>query len=99
MAGLPGRGRRRLARYRVFRGGPLTAWTASLKRALEAGDDTAVRAVIMTDQTVAASHAGDLPEAIGSAELILELAERTADKPNIMDVRSEALSDNERAPP
>ena len=96
----PAGGRRRLARYRVFRGGPLTAWTASLERALdEAGDDTAVRAVIMMDQTVAASHAGNLPEAIGSAELILELAERTADKPNIKDVRSEALSDNERAPP
>ena len=78
----------------------LTAWTASLERALdEAGDDTAVRAVIMMDQTVAASHAGDLPEAIGSAELILELAERTADKPNIKDVRSEALSDNERSSP
>ena len=73
--------RRRLARYRVFRGEPLTAWTASLERALdEAGDDTAVRAVIMMDQTVAASHAGNLPEAIGSAGLILELAERAADK-------------------
>ena len=40
-----------------------------------------MRAVIMMDQTVAASHAGNLPEAIRSAELILELAERTADKP------------------
>ena len=58
-----------------------------------------MRAVIMMDQTVAASHAGNLPEAIGSAELILELAERTADKPNIKDVRSEALSDNERSSP
>ena len=73
--------RRRLARYRVFRGEPLTAWTAALARALEeAGDDTAVRTVIMMDQTVAASHAGNLPEAIGSARLILESAERAADK-------------------
>ena len=82
---LPGPARaeleRRLARYRVFRGGPLTAWIAALARALDdAGDDTAVRAVIMMDQTVAASHAGNLPEAIGSARLILESAERTADK-------------------
>ena len=53
----------------------------------------------MMDQTVAASHAGNLPEAIGSAELILELAERTADKPNIKDVRSEALSGNKRSSP
>jgi DNA-binding CsgD family transcriptional regulator len=74
--------RRRLARYRVFCGEPLASWTASLKRALdEAGDNTAVRAVIMMDQTVAASHAGDLTEAIRTAELILELAERAEDKP------------------
>jgi DNA-binding CsgD family transcriptional regulator len=74
--------RRRLARYRVFRGGTLTAWTASLAGALdEAGDDTAVRTVIMMDQTVAASHADNLPEAIRSARLILELAERAADRP------------------
>jgi len=73
--------RRRLARYCLFRGEPLSAWTASLRRALhEAGDDSAVRAVIMMDQTAAASHAGDLPHAIRSAELTLELAERTADK-------------------
>ena len=73
--------RQRLARYRVFSGGSLAAWTASLGRALdEAGDDTSVRAVIMMDQTVAATHAGDLPEAIRSAELILDLAERTGDK-------------------
>jgi DNA-binding CsgD family transcriptional regulator len=73
---------RRLARYRVFRGEPLAAWTAALERALdEAGDDTAMRAVIMMDQTVAASYAGNLPEAIRSAKLNLELAERTADKP------------------
>lgn len=73
--------RRRLARYRVFRGGPLTDWTAALARALEeAGDDTAVRTAIMMDQTMAASHAGNLPEAIGSARLILESAERAADK-------------------
>jgi DNA-binding CsgD family transcriptional regulator len=73
--------RRRLARYRVFRGGTLTAWTASLARALdEAGDDMALRTVVMMDQTVAASHAGNLPQAIGSARLILEMAERAADK-------------------
>jgi DNA-binding CsgD family transcriptional regulator len=72
---------RRLARYCVFRGGTLSAWTASLARALdEAGDDTAVRTVIMMDQTVAASHTGNLSEAIESAGLILELAERAADK-------------------
>ena len=74
--------RRRLARYRVFCGEPLASWTASLTRALdEAGDNTAVRAVIMMDQTVAASHAGDLTEAIRTAELILELAEQAEDKP------------------
>jgi DNA-binding NarL/FixJ family response regulator len=73
--------RRLLARYRVFRGGPLAAWTASLERALdEAGDDTTVRAVIMMDQTVAASHAGNLAEAIRSGKLILELAERAGDQ-------------------
>ena len=73
--------RRRLARYCVFRGEPLVTWTASLRRALaEAGDDSTVRAVIMMDQTAAASHAGDLAHAIRSAELTLELAERTADK-------------------
>jgi DNA-binding CsgD family transcriptional regulator len=74
--------RRRLARYRVFRGEPLAAWVTSLGHALdEAGDDAAVRTVIMMDQTVAASHAGNLPDAIRSAELNLELAERMADEP------------------
>jgi DNA-binding CsgD family transcriptional regulator len=72
---------RRLERYRMFRGEPLGSWTAALGRALdEAGDDAAVRAIIMMDQTVAASLAGNFPEAIRSAELILDLAERTGDK-------------------
>jgi DNA-binding CsgD family transcriptional regulator len=66
---------RRMARYRAFRGEPISAWAAALGRALgEAGDDTALRAVIMMDQAVAATHAGNLPEAIRTAELIFELA-------------------------
>ena len=49
---------RRAARYRAFRGEPMAAWAAALGRALdEAGDDTALRAVIMMDQAVAASLA------------------------------------------
>lgn len=72
---------RRLARYRVFCGEPLASWTASLARALdEAGGNTDVRAVIMLDQAVAASHAGNFPEAIRSAKLTLVLAERTGNK-------------------
>ena len=71
---------RRLARYRAFRGGPMAAWTASLGRALdEAGDDAGLRAVIMMDQAVAASNAGNLPEATRTAELALELAGRAGD--------------------
>ena len=59
---------RRLARYRAFCGGPMAAWTASLGHALdEAGDDAGLRAVIMMDQTVAASNAGNFPEAIRTA--------------------------------
>ena len=74
--------RRRLARYRVFCGEPLGGWITALDRALdEAGDDPDLRAVILMDQTVAASHAGDLPGAIRSAEMILELATRAGDKP------------------
>ena len=72
---------RRAARYRAFRGEPMAAWTAALGRALdEAGDDTALRAVIMMDQVVAASLAGELREAIRTAELILELAGRATDQ-------------------
>ena len=71
---------RRLARYRAFSGDPLRVWAAALRRALEeAGDDAAVRAAIMMDQAVAASNAGDLPEAIRLAELILDLASRAGD--------------------
>jgi len=71
---------RRAARYRAFRGDPMAAWTAALGRALDdAGDDTALRAVIMMDQVVAASLAGDLREAIRTAELTLKLAGRVAD--------------------
>ena len=72
---------RRAARYRAFRGEPMAAWTAALGRALdEAGDDTGLRAVIMMDQVVAASLAGDPREAIRTAELILKLAGRAADQ-------------------
>lgn len=72
---------RRAARYRAFRGEPIAAWTAALGRALdEAGDDTALRAVIMMDQVVAASLAGDLRAAIRTAELISELTGRIADR-------------------
>ena len=72
---------RRLARYRAFRGGPTAAWTASLGRALdEAGDDTGLRAVILMDQVVCTSYAGNLAEAISTAELVLELTGRTGDK-------------------
>ena len=72
---------RRAARYRAFSGEPMAAWAAALGRALdEAGDDTALRAVIMMDQAAAASHAGNLREAIRTAELILELAGRAGDK-------------------
>jgi DNA-binding CsgD family transcriptional regulator/tetratricopeptide (TPR) repeat protein len=71
---------RRAARYRAFRGEPMVAWGAALGRALdEAGDDTAVRAVIMLDQAVAASLAGDLRGAIRTAEAILELAGQAGD--------------------
>lgn len=73
--------RRRLARYRLFRGEPLAGWITALERALdEAGDDPALRAVIMMDRAVAASYAGHLPEAIRSAELTLDLARQTADQ-------------------
>jgi DNA-binding NarL/FixJ family response regulator len=69
-----------LARYHMLRGRPLAYWTATLDRALaEGGDDAAVRATIMIDQTVAANLAGNFREAIRSAGLILELAERTGD--------------------
>jgi len=72
---------RRAARYRAFRGEPMAAWTAALGRALdEAGNDAALRAATMMDQVVAASLAGDLREAIRTAELILELADRVADQ-------------------
>ena len=71
---------RRAARYRAFRGEPVAVWGAALGRALdEAGDDTAVRAVIMLDQAVAASLAGDLRGAIRTAEVILELAGQAGD--------------------
>ena len=71
---------RRLARYRAVRGGPLSVWTATLGRALgEAGGDEALRAVIMVDQAVAASNAGQLPEAIRLGELALQLADRVGD--------------------
>ncbi len=72
---------RRLARYRMFRGGSTAAWTASLGSALdEARDDASLRAVILMDQAVCASHAGNLIEAISIAGLILELTGRTGDK-------------------
>jgi DNA-binding CsgD family transcriptional regulator len=72
---------RRLARYRRFCGAPVVSWSAALERALdEAEGDTVARAIIMMDQTVAASIAGDFPAAIRSAGLILELAERAGDK-------------------
>ena len=72
---------RRLARYRMLRGGSTAAWTASLGHALdEAGDDAILRALILMDQAVCASHAGNFAEAISTAELILELTGRTGDK-------------------
>jgi len=72
---------RRLARYRAFCGGPAAAWTALLGRALdEAGDDAGLRAVILMDQVVWASYAGNPAGAISTAELILELTSRTGDK-------------------
>jgi len=72
---------RRAARYRAFRGEPMAAWAAALRRALdEAGDDTAQRAVIMMDQAVAATLAGNLREAIRTAGLILELADPAGDQ-------------------
>ena len=72
---------RRAARYRAFRGEPVAAWVVALGRALdEAGDDTVLRAVIMMDQAVAASHAGNLREAIRIAELTLALAARAGDR-------------------
>ena len=72
---------RRLARYRVFDGGPTAAWMASLGQALdEAGDDAGLRAVILMDRVVCASYTGNLAGAISTAELILELTSRTGDK-------------------
>jgi DNA-binding CsgD family transcriptional regulator len=78
----PGRAElwRRLARYRAVRGDPLSVWTAMLARALgEAGDDEELRALIMIDQAVAASNAGQLPEAIRLGEQALQLAGRVGD--------------------
>jgi DNA-binding CsgD family transcriptional regulator len=74
--------KRRLARYRVSCGEPLASWAASLVRALEedAGDDLAMRAVILMDHAAAATYAGSFPKAIRSARLARELAERTGDK-------------------
>jgi DNA-binding CsgD family transcriptional regulator len=72
---------RRLARYRAIRGAPMALWTASLDAALqEAGEDAHVRAVIMMDQAVSMSNAGDLPEAIRIGEQVIELTGRTGDK-------------------
>jgi DNA-binding CsgD family transcriptional regulator len=72
---------RRLARYRTYCGAPLTAWAAVLARALdEAGDDTALRTAILMDQAMAASHAGNLREAIRTVDMTLELAGQTGDK-------------------
>jgi DNA-binding CsgD family transcriptional regulator len=71
---------RRVSRYRVFCGKPVAAWTASLRRAFnEAGEDTALRAVIMMDQAVAASRAGNFRETIRSAEMVLGLADEVGD--------------------
>ena len=44
------------------------------------GTTRALRAVILMDQAVRASHAGNLRDAIRTAELILELAGRAGDK-------------------
>ena len=72
---------RRAARYRAFCGGPVAAWTASLRCALnEARDYTALQAVIMMDQAVAACHAGNFREAIRSAEMVFELVGEAGDK-------------------
>ena len=73
---------RRAARYRAFCGEPMAAWTTALRSALhEAGDDdTALRAVILMDQAVAASHAASFREAIHSAEMVFELAGQAGDK-------------------
>jgi DNA-binding CsgD family transcriptional regulator len=79
----PGRGEllRRLARYRAFQGQPLAVWSATLARALEeAGEDAALRAVILLDQAVAASNAGDLARAGKCGGEALQWAERTGDK-------------------
>ena len=59
----------------------MAAWTASLDHALrEAGDDEALRAVILMDKTVSASNAGNLPEAIRIGQQVLELAGRKGNK-------------------
>ena len=72
---------RRVARYRVFCGEPVAAWTSSLRCAFsEAGEDTALQAIIMMDQAVAASRAGNFREVIRSAEMVLELADEAGDK-------------------
>jgi DNA-binding CsgD family transcriptional regulator len=72
---------RRLARYRTVCGEPLSVWTATLERALgEAGNDEALRAAILIDQSAAASNAGQLPEAIRLGELALQLADRVEDQ-------------------
>jgi DNA-binding CsgD family transcriptional regulator len=82
---LPGPGRaevwRRLARYRATRGAPLEAWTAALDHALhEAGDDVALRAVILMDQSVSTNNAGHVVEAFVIAEQALALAGQTQNR-------------------
>jgi DNA-binding CsgD family transcriptional regulator len=73
---------RRMARYRVSHGEPPSSWAASLGRVLEeAGGDHAARTAIMMDQVVAATYAAEFPEAIRSATMVLETAERAGDKP------------------
>lgn len=72
---------RRLARYRVVCGEPLSVWISTLGCALdEAGDDETLRAMILIDQAVAASSTGQLPEASRLGGLALQLADRVGDK-------------------
>jgi DNA-binding CsgD family transcriptional regulator len=80
----PGPGRaelwRRLARYRAVCGQPLSVWASTLGQALEeAGQDERLRAVIMMDQAVAATNAGQRAEANRLGQLVLQLADRAGD--------------------
>ena len=66
---------RRLARYRAFHGEPVAAWTSTLREALaHADNDSALRTVILLDQAVAATNAGNYAEARRCGQLSMEAA-------------------------